>query len=475
MPVTNRDFAVAGLKVVGDHSAGLKGTAKAGAKIELIDLSNAPLGRLHPDDVFVAGTADSSGKFTAKLDTRVKAAQAGNIVRMRAVNPDGTKTSWLDVRLQLGSKADTNNAQVAMIRLEPAVNGSKIQIINNNESRQISEPGAQLRFTNERTGKSVTVTLDKEGNLPGKKVEIEGKAGDSIKVAASDGTNNKNFATAAGIINVAGGGGGGNGGVDLPDPGLTKDDKRADGTPKYQLKRFKIPWNINSGFAKRVQQGNIGDCFFPAAIAAIADNDYKDIAKIGQRNADGSVTVTFKQRSGSGYRDVKVKVDGDLYVRASGELLYGQDVDFGIIEKAYAIMKGSYESIGKGGFASEVMEAVLGRPAYDVDIPDKSAATQDMIWDEIKKGIKEKRPMALGTHDDSKKARYNGTGVYPDHAYSVLDCRERKLANGGTVRMVQLRNPWGESEPVGNGPNDGIFEIPIDVVCHLFSSFMSVE
>ena len=29
-------------------------------------------------------------------------------------------------------------------------------------------------------------------------------------------------------------------------------------------------------------------------------------------------------------------------------------------------------------------------------------------------------------------------------------------------KYVQLRNPWGESEPSGNGANDGIFKLKLD-------------
>ena len=52
----------------------------------------------------------------------------------------------------------------------------------------------------------------------------------------------------------------------------------------------------------------------------------------------------------------------------------------------------------------------------------------------------------------------------------MLGCSER---NG--KRYVTLRNPWGESEPKGNGANDGIFEIEFSKVAKLFQQVLTVE
>jgi hypothetical protein len=37
------------------------------------------------------------------------------------------------------------------------------------------------------------------------------------------------------------------------------------------------------------------------------------------------------------------------------------------------------------------------------------------------------------------------------------------------VKYVHLRNPWGESEPAGNGLDDGVFKLPLDQFMSLFS------
>jgi hypothetical protein len=40
----------------------------------------------------------------------------------------------------------------------------------------------------------------------------------------------------------------------------------------------------------------------------------------------------------------------------------------------------------------------------------------------------------------------------------------------GTDRFVIVRNPWGESEPAGNGPNDGIFKLKLEDFTKLYQS-----
>ena len=62
---------------------------------------------------------------------------------------------------------------------------------------------------------------------------------------------------------------------------------------------------------------------------------------------------------------------------------------------------------------------------------------------------------------------YANTGVYGDHAYSILGYEKT-----GTERYVVLRNPWGESEPAGNGANDGVFKLKLEEFQKLYDNVM---
>jgi hypothetical protein len=471
-PQPSGDTSVPGLSLKNDQANGLSGLTKAGATIEAINLSVAPTGRYHTDDTFVVGKADASGKFDGAKLVGDMTMKEGDHIRLRARYADGTTSDWINVKANTAETSDTRNAQVALFRigLTAGANGA-VNVENINSSRQISEPGAKLQFTNLRTGAKQVVTLDGEGTFP-KDLKLQGKAGDSFAVAASDGTNNADFRTSVGNVTVPGST---TVGDILPDPALHKDELNADGTPKYGKKTFTGPLFVDGAKAGDAQQGQIGNCYFPAAVAALAHVRPDVIQNMVKANGDGTYTVTFKERDWASGRtkDVPVRVDGDLYARSYGGPLYGRAANssdpakmelwYPIIEKAYAQWKGSYNSIGDGGYSADVFEDFTGATGRSID----AAGNPDSVWRTITTAIDAKKPVAAGTHDDGGPVSYTNTGVYGDHAYSILG-----YETAGTERYVVLRNPWGESEPANNGANDGVFKLKLADFQKLYDNVM---
>jgi hypothetical protein len=470
-----------GLTVTGDQANGISGVTKAGATIEAINLSATPTGRYHTDDTFVIGKADASGNFSAAKLQGDMAMKEGDVIRMRARYADGTTSDWVNIKANTAETKDTRDAQVAVFRigLVAGANGT-INVENINEGRQISEPGAKVQFTNARTGEKTVVTLDGEGTFP-KNTTLKGKAGDSFSVAASDGVNNTGFTKAVGNVAVPGGSAGGD---LIPDPALHKDEMNADGTPKFGKKTFNGPLFIDGAKPDDVQQGQLGDCYFPSAVAAMAKAEPDVLQKMIKANGDGTYSVTFKERDYATGRtkDVVVKVDGDLYARSYGGPLYGHasnspDTDkmemwFPLLEKAYAAYKGGtdkgggYNVIGNGGSSADVFEDFTGVPGKTIN----TSASADTVWKTITNSVDTKKPISAGTHDDNGPVNYTNTGVYGDHSYSILGYEKT-----GNDRYVVLRNPWGESEPAGNGANDGVFKLKLEEFQKLYENVMTTE
>jgi hypothetical protein len=453
------------LTITGDQKNGIAGIAKAGETIEAINLSAAPAGRLHLADTMVIGTADASGKFLGTMpDVR-----EGDLIRMRTRAADGSTSDWLTIQAKGIETKDTRNAIVNLERMDLAVAGGEISVTHNT-ARPLTEPGAMLQFTNVRTGEKTQVKATENGSIPAG-LKLKGQAGDEFKVAGSDGTNNLDFAQVAGSLKVPGGSTDLNR-VNLPDPAMHKDEMNADGTPKFKLERFTGPLFIDEPKADDVRQGAIGNCYFPAAMASVAATRPDVIKNMIKDNGDGTYTVKFTPNSYGGTgRPVEIKVDGDLYARSYGGPIYGgslggstapdkMELWFPLIEKAYAQWKGSYDSIGNGGVAGQVMSEVMGKGYKYENI---SASNKDRIFDMIKTAAANKQPMAAGTYGTEDAAKYTNTGVYAHHAYSVLGTEEE---NG--VKYVKLRNPWGQSEHGSDGKNDGFFRIELGKFAELY-------
>lgn len=208
-----------------------------------------------------------------------------------------------------------------------------------------------------------------------------------------------------------------------------------------------------------VVQGAIGDCYLAGALAAVARANPKAIKDAITDNGDGTYSVRFYQKNFFGkMTPVSIKVDGDV-ASTYGSAKYahardGKELWVGLLEKAYAQWKGGYEAIGNGGVSGDVMAAIVGKaPGYTL----LTKGTQDATFNSIKRWTESGRPVSAGTYGKDAGVDYSSSGVYAWHVYTVLGASEE---NG--VKYVQLRNPWGSTEPGSDGKNDGIFKMKLD-------------
>ncbi len=256
----------------------------------------------------------------------------------------------------------------------------------------------------------------------------------------------------------------GSGKKDLNDPAVLKKDTTvtyawADGV------LFK-----EGATADDLMQGMLGDCFVISGVAAIAAANPGAIEKAIKDNQDGTYTVTLFDPTVEGRTDktIQVTVDGQLPTR-NGGLVYGKNRDrqelwFGILEKAFAQVKGSYDTLGAGGKPSWVMHALTGRGMSETALTEMD---EDVLLSVFQECLKRGEAAAITTFGEDQQALYAGTGMYAEHGYSVLRVEEK---NG--KGYVTLRNPWGEVEPKGDGKDDGIFTIDLatlkKLASHLF-------
>ncbi|XP_041324565.1 calpain-9 isoform X3 [Pyrgilauda ruficollis] len=117
-----------------------------------------------------------------------------------------------------------------------------------------------------------------------------------------------------------------------------------------------------------------------------------------------------------------------------------------LLEKAYAKLNGSYESL-KGGSTIEAMEDFTGGIGETYDVKE----APDNFCEILGKALK--RCSMVGCSIDTSSAAESEArtpfGLVKGHAYSVTGIEEVSY-RGQQVQLIRIRNPWGQVE--WNGP-----------------------
>uniref|UniRef100_A0A8C4KLP0 Calpain-3 n=1 Tax=Dromaius novaehollandiae TaxID=8790 RepID=A0A8C4KLP0_DRONO len=198
-------------------------------------------------------------------------------------------------------------------------------------------------------------------------------------------------------------------------------------------------------------QGELGDCWFLAAIACLTLNK-KLLCKVIPhdqsfiQNYAGIFHFQFWRYGGW----VDVVID-DCLPTYNNQLVFtksSQRNEFwsALLEKAYAKLHGSYEAL-KGGNTTEAMEDFTGGVTEFYEIRDAPKDIYKIMKHAIARGS-----LMASSIDTIMPMQYEtrmACGLVKGHAYSVTAVEETTF-KGEKIRLVRLRNPWGQVE--WNGP-----------------------
>ena len=219
---------------------------------------------------------------------------------------------------------------------------------------------------------------------------------------------------------------------DLADPKPATDDRG-------KVKNTRQPGQVLKGGISPldVQQGALGDCYFCAGLASVAQAK-PDVLKNGITDrGDGTYDVRLYDDQG---QPKTVTVDDELYRKGNGGPRYARGTDPrelwpALYEKAYAQLHGGYQDIW-GGRAGLAMQTLTGKPSDRVA---NAGLTPDALWTRVNDAVAQQRPIAAATFGNEKK--YQNNGLVGGHAYSILGTQEVDKN-----RYVVLRNPWAATE-----------------------------
>ncbi len=209
-----------------------------------------------------------------------------------------------------------------------------------------------------------------------------------------------------------------------------------------------------------IDQGSLGDCYFLAALSALADQDPEIITQMITSLGDGTYAIRFYENG----QEVYLRLDADLPVNAGGSLVYartGPDGEIWVpmLEKAYAHYRYDADSYGsiEGGWMSYAFKDLTG--AY-TNTRFTGGSDNDMynyLSDQLAAG----HGVTLGTESITPS-----TLIVSNHAYTVMDT----YTEGGQ-KYVVVYNVWGVDGVSSPGDRyDGLVTITIGELQDNFSA-----
>jgi len=211
-----------------------------------------------------------------------------------------------------------------------------------------------------------------------------------------------------------------------------------------------------------VRQGSVGNCWFLSALAVVAERPSLISQIVPQRctNTVGLYQINFCLDG----KWTPVLVDSHLPVVQDHKTAFCATPDHqlwpALVEKAYAKVHGSYAQLS-GGFIAEGWQDLTGAPTETL-VLGLFRERLDELWQLLQTFSREGFLMGVATSR-------GGDGLVGGHAYSVLKVyqidnikvgSQPKLTEASftgassqereTLRLVRIRNPWGQREWKGD-------------------------
>jgi len=201
-----------------------------------------------------------------------------------------------------------------------------------------------------------------------------------------------------------------------------------------------------------VKQGSVGDCWAISAIAALATRPelIMNIFQTKQKNPKGFYELFYYDANGNKklmfVDDHMLCFDGKPHFSKSDD----REIWAMLMEKSLAKYEGGYSNL-VGGLLENALKFWTGKKCTTY-----KQENFNENWYYLHNAIKSKFIVCAGTLNKQGKTDQDElNGIYYGHAYSILDVKHY-TESGHDLKMVLLRNPWGNKEWQGDYSDDSL-------------------
>lgn len=207
-----------------------------------------------------------------------------------------------------------------------------------------------------------------------------------------------------------------------------------------------------------VVQGALRDCWLVGALAALASKPelIDELFVSTELSSRGLFTLRFFKNGMPRY----VHVDDRLPCNRAGHVHFARskainETWLALVEKAYAKLHGCFENLTHGS-VDQGLRDLTGWPVFKLDMATLDA---DQLWARLQ--LLFAQPGHLLTCQWEKTTGIPAHGVLAYHAYLILEVQQVQAEatadfDAVNLRMVKLRNPWGQGSWSGDWNADSV-------------------
>ena len=208
-----------------------------------------------------------------------------------------------------------------------------------------------------------------------------------------------------------------------------------------------------------IAQGALGDCWLLSAFASLSEKPYliQNAFLTSTYNERGKYIIRLYDSKKKKFENITI--DDFVPLGYDGKPMFQKLVSREmwplLLEKAFAKMRGGYESI-EGGLPLDAMQTITGYEGEHIWARG-AERFDEKVYDKLEFLKRKNCILSCGSRGEDKTRELGRESVQGSivggHAYSILDVKTATFT-GAKIRLIKLRNPWGTFEWKGDWSQD---------------------